>query len=144
MLNGSCLCGAVRYAYHGDFGNITVCHCADCRKAQGGRVTAAPAKAGSLEWLMGRSLIVEYESSPGKKRAFCSRCGAPLYSRREDAPDTLRLRMGTLDTLTDAVPMAHIFAADVPPWASLDDDLPRYPRHEPGRTTPSADSESGR
>lgn len=144
MLKGSCLCGAVRYAYHGEFGDITVCHCADCRKAQGGRVTAAPADAHGLQWLEGRALIAEYESSPGKKRAFCSRCGAPLYSRRDDAPDTLRLRMGTLDTPTDAVPMAHIFAGDVPPWASLDDDLPRYPRHEPGRASHPGDPENER
>lgn len=134
MIEGSCLCGAVHYKYSGDFGTITVCHCSDCRKAQGSvSVVAAPADATQLRFTRGQELIHEYESSPGKKRAFCSRCGAPLYSRKDDLPGVLRLRMGTVDTPTDAKPVAHIFAANLPPWAAMDDALPRYERHEPGR-----------
>lgn len=131
---GSCKCGAVQFTYDGAVGTVTVCHCADCRKLQGGAgVVAAPLASSALTWRSGRELITEYESSPGKKRAFCSRCGTPLYSRRDDAPQVLRLRMGSIDTATDVVPVAHIFCTDLPAWASLDDDLPRYPRHEPGR-----------
>jgi hypothetical protein len=134
MIQGSCMCGDVRYEYEGDFGTITVCHCADCRKAQGSTsVVAAPAAASLLRWTAGQALIAEYESSPGKLRAFCSRCGSPLYSRRTDDPDTLRLRMGSIDTPVAATPVAHIFAASVPPWAALDEDWPRYPGKEPGR-----------
>ena len=110
MIHGSCLCGGVRYEYEGGFGAITVCHCATCRKAQGGSVTAAPADARQLRWSGDTKLIVEYESSPGKQRAFCRRCGTPLYSRRDDAPQVLRLRMGTIDSAVDTVPVAHIFA----------------------------------
>jgi len=135
LIHGSCSCGAVRYAYAGDFGTITVCHCSDCRKAQGSAaVVAAPVDARGMRWLQGAELIAEHESSPGKKRAFCSRCGAPLYSRRDDAPAVLRLRMGSIDTPVEARPAAHIFAARLPPWAAMDDDLPRYERHEPGRS----------
>ena len=134
IFKGSCRCQGVRFEYAGAFGVITVCHCADCRKLQGGTgVVAAPADRAQLRWVAGEHLIREYESSPGKKRAFCSACGSPLYSRRDDAPDVVRLRMGGLDTPTDVMPAAHIFCADLPPWASLDDGLPRYARHEPGR-----------
>lgn len=134
MISGSCLCGDVRYEYSGAVGTITVCHCSDCRKAQGtSNVIAAPVAAAQLRWLSGVESIAEYESSPGKKRAFCRQCGAPLYSRRDDAPALLRLRMGTVDTLTDLMPAAHIFAANVPGWAQLDDALPRYDTLEPGR-----------
>lgn len=134
MITGSCLCGAVRYEYGGEFGTITVCHCSDCRKAQGSAsVVAAPVEADKFHWTQGRDMISEYESSPGKKRAFCRQCGAPLYSRKDDSPGVLRLRMGTIDTPTDARPAAHIFAANLPAWAAMDDALPRYERHEPGR-----------
>ena len=128
------MCGAVRYTYDGDFGDITVCHCSDCRKAQGGAgVVAAPVETTQLHWVQGKDAITEYESSPGKKRAFCGRCGAPLYSRRDDAPQILRLRMGSIDSRIQAVPMAHIFVHDLPLWAALDDALPRYPGNEPER-----------
>lgn len=134
MIQGSCLCGGVRYEYAGEFGVITVCHCVTCRKAQGSRdVIAAPANAAQLHWSGDPALIAEYESSPGKLRAFCLRCGTPLYSRRAAMPQTLRLRMGTIDSVVDAVPVAHIFATGVPAWAALDDDCPRYPGLEPAR-----------
>ncbi|RJG04786.1 GFA family protein [Noviherbaspirillum cavernae] len=134
MIHGSCLCGGVQYDYAGEFGTITVCHCSDCRKAQGtSTVVAAPVNAAQFRWRKGSELIAEYESSPGKKRAFCRRCGAPLYSRRDDAPEVLRLRMGTIDNAVDATPVAHIFTANVPAWAAMDDELPRYDGQEPGR-----------
>ena len=134
IIEGSCKCSAVQFAYDGEVGAVTICHCADCRKLQGGGgVVAAPLASAALQWRRGRDLITEFESSPGKKRGFCSRCGTPLYSRRDDAPAVLRLRMGSIDTPTSALPMAHIFCNDLPVWARLDDDLPRYPRHEPGR-----------
>lgn len=134
MIHGSCLCGGVRYEYSGEFGDITVCHCSDCRKAQGSSgVVAAVVDATCFQWKQGQAPISEYESSPGKKRAFCSRCGGPLYSRRDDAPGILRLRMGSVDTPTDAMPIAHIFVSNLPSWAVLDDDWPRYEKLEPGR-----------
>ena len=35
MLKGSCLCGQVRYEYDGDITEVSMCHCGQCRKAQG-------------------------------------------------------------------------------------------------------------
>ena len=35
MLEGGCLCGAVRYEIDGGLGPIVCCHCSMCRKAQG-------------------------------------------------------------------------------------------------------------
>jgi len=134
MIEGSCQCGGVRYQYAGDFGAITVCHCRDCRKAQGtAGVVAAPVSADLLQWKQGRELIREYESSPGKVRAFCGQCGTPLYSRRSDAPRVLRLRMGSIDTPVPDTPQAHIYVRDLPPWATLDEEWPRFPGKEPGR-----------
>jgi hypothetical protein len=134
MMQGSCMCGGVRYEYEGAFGTITVCHCSDCRKAQGGGgVIAAPVEKEKFRWTQGEDLIQEYESSPGKKRAFCRSCGTPLYSRRDAEPAVLRLRMGSLDSEVDATPAAHIFTLDVPEWAAINDNLPHYDTHEPGR-----------
>ncbi|RJF99882.1 GFA family protein [Noviherbaspirillum saxi] len=134
MIHGSCMCGGVHYEYTGHLGTMTVCHCSDCRRAQGSSgVVAAPIDRHLFRWTAGEDLIAEYESSPGKKRAFCRRCGAPLYSRRDDAPDILRLRMGSIDTQIEATPVAHIYTVDIPPWADFHDELPRYDTHEHGR-----------
>ena len=134
MISGTCLCKKVQYEYSGAVGTITVCHCSDCRKAQGTvSVVAVPVETAKLHWISGQSEIKEYESSPGKKRAFCRCCGTPLYSRRDDVAHLLRLRIGSIDSSHELQPVAHIFTKDVPRWAQLDDDWPRYDRHEPAR-----------
>ena len=134
---GGCLCGAVRFAaagpLGGDAGAITVCHCAMCRKAGGLGVAVVPTTAAGFAITAGAELIREYESSPGKRRAFCSLCGAGLYSRRDDRPAALRLRLGALDQSADLAIEAHIHTEGAPAW-SLGDDAPRYPGVEPGRT----------
>jgi len=133
---GGCLCGAVRFAVAGplggEAGTITVCHCAMCRLAGGLGVAVVPTTAAGFEVTAGAELVREYESSPGKRRAFCSNCGAGLYSRRDDRPDALRLRLGALDSSADLRIGAHIHTEGAPAW-SLGDDAPRYPGVEPGR-----------
>jgi hypothetical protein len=136
-LSGGCLCGGVRYRYDGllgaRLGAVTVCHCSQCLKAQGVPAAAAPVAAAGFAVEAGASLIREFESSPGKKRAFCSHCGSPLYSRREGQPQSLRLRLGSLDHAPEGLEVtAHIFVADAPAW-SMEHQAPRYPRFEPGR-----------
>jgi hypothetical protein len=134
---GGCLCGAVRFRYDGPLGGalgaVTLCHCGQCRKAQGYAAAVAPAQAAGFTLTAGAERVREYESSPGKKRAFCGTCGSPLYSRRDAAPEALRLRLGALDDPPAGLRIqAHIHALDLPDWAAPD-DAPRYPGEEPGR-----------
>ena len=133
---GGCLCGAVRFTYAGplggELGAVTLCHCEQCRRAQGYGVAVAPASAAGFRVTKGRERIVEYESSPGKKRAFCGACGSPLYSRLDARPEALRLRLGALDSVPAGLVIeAHIFAEGGPAWNGPD-DAPRYPGREPG------------
>jgi hypothetical protein len=137
VLAGGCLCSAVRYSYAGRLGGalgaITVCHCGQCRKAQGYASAVAPALAKGFQIVRGAALIRDYESSPGKKRAFCSVCGSPLYSKRDADPSALRLRLGSLDAAPPALTVeAHIFTAGAPTWAGPD-AAPRFAGLEPGR-----------
>jgi len=126
VITGSCLCGDVRLRISGRLGPAGFCHCAQCRKANGSAfATNAPVRAQYLE-IDGREGIREYESSPGKFRAFCSRCGSPLYSRRETEPGILRLRLGTLDGDPGRRPQAHVWVGSKAPWYEIADSLPRF------------------
>jgi len=128
-LTGSCLCGGVGYEISGTIGPVVYCHCGSCRKANG---TAFAANADVRERyfrLTGdHSLIREYESSPGKVRAFCTRCGSPLYSRRPSAPDVWRIRLGTLDGDPERRSLAHCWVAEKAPWFEVTDGLPVFER----------------
>ena len=129
MLTGSCLCGAVRYEIDGKIGPVGHCHCVTCRKAQGGAfVTNAPVRTKYFSLMTGADSVVEFESSPGKKRCFCRTCGSPLWSRRESEPGIVRIRLGLLDSDPGRRPLAHVWVGEKAPWYDITDDLPRSQR----------------
>ena len=73
-LEGSCLCGAVRYRYGGALGPIAMCHCRACRKAQGTAfATNSPIDADAFRLTAGSASLREFASSPGKRRAWRAR-----------------------------------------------------------------------
>jgi hypothetical protein len=131
LLQGSCLCGGVRYAYRGTIDEISMCHCTQCQKAQGTAFAAvAPIARAGFEWLADAELLQEYRATPNKARVFCKRCGSPLYSARDDLPGVLRLRVGTLDTPLTGVPHRHHkFTRHKAPWFDLADGLPQEPEN---------------
>src|SRR5690606_14536150 len=112
----------VTYEYRGELGPIVFCHCSRCRKAQGSAFgTNSPVSAADFSLLSGQDVLREYESSPGKHRVFCGHCGSPLYSRNTALPGVLRLRMGALDSVITAKPVAHIYASSHAEWESITD-----------------------
>lgn len=125
---GSCLCGGVAFRIDGALAPIQLCHCAQCRKAQGGAFAAnIPVAAAAFRLLAGDALLAAYESSPGKERVFCRRCGSPVLSRRAAHPEVVRVRAGLLDGPLDARPALHQHTASRCDWWPIEDDLPQYP-----------------
>jgi len=128
MLEGGCLCGGVRFRVTGKLGPAVYCHCKQCQLASGSAFAAnAPVRTRYFELTSGDDLVSEYESSPGQYRAFCRRCGSPVYSRRDADPEIRRIRLGTLDSDPQRRPLAHVWVASKAPWHSIDDSLPQYP-----------------
>jgi putative intracellular protease/amidase len=129
---GSCLCGAIAYEVDGELGDFGYCHCKSCRKASGGPHGAnAPVDRAKLKWVRGADRVREYESSPGKRRAFCPTCGSPLYAYLTTTRDVLRLRLGSLDTPFAKRPKAHTWVSDKADWEPLDEDMPRFAEWAP-------------
>ncbi len=127
MFTGRCLCGAVRFEVHGKLGPFAYCHCYKCRRASGSAFAAnAPVPAKSLEWRSGRESITEYESSPGKFRAFCRGCGSPIYARRVANPDWFSIRLGLIDEDPGHRAQAHFNVSEQAPWFAVTDNLPQH------------------
>lgn len=127
MLTGSCLCGALRYAVDGDLGPIAMCHCSNCRKANGSAfATNASVDKDAFRWTSATDTLGEYESSPGVFRQFCRNCGSQLLAHRNATPDFLRVRIGSLDSKITAKPALHIFVGSKAEWYDIADQLPQY------------------
>ena len=76
---GRCLCGGIRLSVQGPLPPIQVCHCRMCQQAQGGAFAAVrPLQRTALQVEDPQGLLTAFESSPGKERLFCRRCGSPV------------------------------------------------------------------
>jgi hypothetical protein len=127
MFDGGCLCGGIRFRINGKLGPAGYCHCKQCQRASGSAFAAnAPVRTPYFGLLSGAELLREYESSPGKFRAFCSRCGSPIYSRRDSEPDLRRIRLGSLDSDPERRPLGHVWVSSKAPWYTITDALPQY------------------
>jgi hypothetical protein len=128
MHQGSCLCGDVRYEIAGEIGDFGYCHCKSCRKASGSAHAAnAPVARADFRLVSGAERLREFESSPGKVRVFCSRCGSPIYVHLAARPDVLRIRLGSLDTPFDKQPRAHTWVSEKAAWEPIEGTLPQFP-----------------
>jgi hypothetical protein len=130
MYTGSCLCGGIRFRIEAELAPIELCHCQQCRKAQGTAFAAnSPIQSNAFVLVSGDALLAQYESSPGKTRAFCKRCGSPIFSSRTSVPGVLRLRVGLVDGSLAAQPVAHAYVASRCNWWPITDSLPQYPAY---------------
>jgi hypothetical protein len=125
--SGSCLCGRVSFRIEGELEPIQVCHCQQCRKAQGGPlVTVIPVAAPAFTFVNGEELLRSYESSPGKQRLFCSECGSPVLSRRQSLSGVVRVRAGLINEPLPVRPAWHAHTESKCNWWPIEDGLPQY------------------
>ncbi len=127
-ITGECLCGSIAFrVQESAISPMQVCHCSQCRKAQGGPFAVnVPVDASGVEFLRGKPLLKGFESSPGKTRFFCSNCGSPVFSVRDGVPGILRMRAGLFDEDLPVRPAFHAYVGSRAPWWPLDDDLPKF------------------
>ncbi len=127
MYSGNCLCGGVRFQILDELEPIQVCHCSQCRKAQGTAfATNTPVKEAAFQLDSGAELLTSFEASSGKQRVFCSVCGSPIYSKKNALPGVLRIRAGLINGPLSVKPVAHFYTGSKTNWWPIKDDLPQF------------------
>ncbi len=127
MLKGKCLCEGVRIEIDAALGPVIACHCSQCRRSTGSAFNAnASVPADRFRIVAGEELIGRFSQSPGAYRAFCSRCGSPLYGRSDAYPTIVRIRLGTLEDTQGARPIAHIFTGSKADWFDIADNVEQF------------------
>ena len=117
MYSGRCLCGAIEFAIDGELPPIQICYCKQCQRAQGTVfATNIPIPTQNFRLLKGHESVRAYESSAGKERCFCTRCGSPLFSRRAELPNVVRVRAGLIDGPLPTSALVHAHLEAKPNW----------------------------
>ena len=132
MIEGSCLCGAVRFRAKRISGIVT-CHCTMCRKAAGGAAGAfCVALRDEVTWEGAEHLTV-HQSSPGLERSFCSRCGTAMTGANLIEPDeTVILAANALDGDVAARVIAQEHCAAKAAWDRDSEKAPHFDGAFPG------------
>jgi hypothetical protein len=133
MVEGSCLCGSVKYKVELIPEKIFNCHCKFCRKAHGADyVTVALAKASTLEIFEESSSLKEYKNAIGGYRAFCVNCGSRLMNYADDKNIWLCIVLATVDTPTNLEPVAHVNIESKASWCQPYEGIPSFEGLPPG------------
>jgi len=127
-LDGSCLCGGVRFEVREPFVKLSFCHCTTCKRISGGVGTAnGRAPSEWIEVIQGRDLLTTYQPSEGSSKTFCSVCGSNLFGGGWPESEESSVRLSALDSELDEKPSGHTYVRSVAAWETLPDDgLPRY------------------
>ncbi len=123
-LQGTCLCGACRFTLPGPAGEITACHCTQCRKLSGHYAASFDAEETMVQWIA-RDTLAEYVTPGGGRRGFCARCGSSLWFRAADG--AFSIEAGAIEGPTGGTLSGHIFVADGGDYYTIDDGLPQSP-----------------
>jgi hypothetical protein len=128
VLNGGCMCGAVRYEAVGEPFLVSHCHCLSCRKHNGAPVVTLAGYSQQQVSFHGDERRI-YTSSPGVGRAFCGNCGTPLTWEGDGGEGyglIVEIHLSTFDNPEQLVPTGHAFYPERISWFEVADSLPRY------------------
>jgi hypothetical protein len=120
MMEGSCLCGDVRFSVDGPPKWTSYCHCRSCRRHTGAPVSAYAGFDASQVRFSGRELSL-FVSSPGVRRGFCGRCGSTLTYEGDRWPGEIHLHAGAFDEPEKLAPTGHAFREEQLSWVRFAD-----------------------
>ena len=118
---GGCACGAIRYEIPAEPIFQNHCQCRDCQRKSG---------TGHGSYLTFPRDGVKYSGNL-KTRAFCPRCGSPVYLTFAAMPEVFTVHAASLDDPARYRPQAITYGVRGHAWDFLDPALPKFDRMPP-------------
>jgi hypothetical protein len=123
VIEGGCVCGAVRFGLTALPQSAGYCHCTRCQRRTGTAASvSAPIDPGTLRLLAGAELIGGWQPPDGgHEKRFCSGCGGHLFSRSADGA-RMSVRLGAFDRDPGVRPSFRQYVAYAAAWEPIPDD----------------------
>ncbi len=135
-MTGGCLCASVRYEARPMPSTAYYCHCRDCQIGSGSAFHAAVlAEESNLRLISG--LIATYskvaDSGNTIARAFCPKCGTPLYWTGTGFPNQVVLAISSLDDADAIIPSRELWTDSAVSWGRIQEGIESFPRRPNAR-----------
>jgi len=126
--SGGCSCGAIRYEIAAEPMMAGHCQCRDCQRESGTGHASQIAFPGAAVKVEGKATHWDKAADSGNivTRAFCPKCGSPVYSRNSGMPDFFFVRAASLDDPARYMPQMVVWTSSGFAWDYLDPALPRF------------------
>jgi len=133
VLEGGCLCGAIRYRLTGPSLFVSQCCCKDCQKATGaGHTTIVGIHKDQLSLDGMPATYTNVGESGGRvTRHFCGTCAGRLYTSGDLPGDFIMVQAGSLDDPGAVSPQSVIYLKDAVSWDHFDPALPKFEAMQP-------------
>jgi hypothetical protein len=126
-IDGHCHCGRIAFEAEVDPQTVALCHCTDCQRLSGSPYRASVAAPAAHFILRGepKTYVKTGESGARRRQAFCSDCGAPIYSCAAENPQTYSLRIGSINQCAAlSPPRRQIWRRSALAWVDSLADMP--------------------
>jgi hypothetical protein len=128
VLEGGCLCGAIRYKLSGPSLFVSQCCCRDCQKSTGtGHTTIVGIHRSQLALTGTPASFTNVGDTGGKvTRHFCGTCAGRLYTSGDLPGEVIMVQAGSLDDPGAVTPESVIYLKDAVAWDRFDPSLPTF------------------
>jgi hypothetical protein len=132
-ISGGCYCGAVRYEIKGEAEAAFQCHCRECQYITGGNANIVTVfSKDDFAYTKGEpATFARPDLDNPVTRHFCSTCGTAIGTRSPSRPDSMIVKVGTLDDPSGFTAMAAIFTCDIQPYHHIPDGVPSFDKRPP-------------
>jgi hypothetical protein len=130
---GGCACGGVRYEISGEPVFQNHCQCLDCQHKSGtGHGSYLTFMKEGVKHSGPVSLWdMKGDSGKGKTRAFCPKCGSPVFMTYPANAGVFTIHAGSLDEPARFQPQAVTYAVRGYEWDKLDPALTHFEKMPP-------------
>jgi len=127
-VTGGCYCGEVRYEVDGPQEAAFQCHCRECQYLTGGNANIVVVFAES-DFRYTKGLASSFARSDLENpvtRHFCGACGTGIGSRTPSRPNSMIVKVGTLDNPGKYQAQAAIFTCDRQAYHYIPNNIPSF------------------
>ena len=127
-VTGGCYCGEVRYEADGPQEAAFQCHCRECQYLTGGNANIVVVFAESdFRYTKGlASSFARLDLENPVTRHFCGACGTSIGSRSPSRPNSMIVKVGTLDNPGEYQAQAAIFTCDRQAYHYIPNNIPSF------------------